>query len=64
MGHAIAVSRKGGQRMVCEGELVEACNSCILDMGSSSLGIASEKRHVQSVKMLLELGAHINHQIM
>ena len=45
--------------MVCEGELVEAS---IQDKGSSPLGIASEKGHVQSVKTLLELGAHINHQ--
>ena len=48
--------------MLCEGELVEASNSCIQDMGSSPLGIASEKGHVLSVKKLLELGAHINHQ--
>ena len=39
--------------MVCEGELVEACNSCIQDIGSSPLGIASEKGHVQTVKKLL-----------
>ena len=48
--------------MVCEGELVEASNSCIQHMGTSPLGIASEKGHVQSVKKLLEPGAHINHQ--
>ena len=48
--------------MGCEGELVEASNSCIQDMSSSSFGIASEKGHVQSVKTLLELGTHINHQ--
>ena len=48
--------------MVCEGELVEVSNSCIQDMVSSPLGIASEKGHVQTVKKLLELGAHINHQ--
>ena len=49
--------------MVCEGELVEASNSCIQDMSSSSFGIASEKGHVQTVKkLLLEHGAHINNQ--
>ena len=48
--------------MMCEGELVEASNSCIQVMGSSPLGIASEKGHVQSVKKLLKLGAHINNQ--
>ena len=48
--------------MVCEVELVEASNSCIQDMGSSPFGIASEKGHMQTVKKLLELGAHINHQ--
>ena len=63
MGRKIAVSRRrGGQWMGCEGELVEASNSCIQDMGSSPFGIASEKGHVQSVKTLLELGTHINHQ--
>ena len=48
--------------MVCKGELVKTSNSCIGDMRSSPLGIASEKGHVQTVKKLLELGAHINHQ--
>ena len=48
--------------MVCEGELVEASNSCIQDMGSSPLGIESEKGHVQTVNKLLKLGARINHQ--
>ena len=47
--------------MVCEGELEEASNSCIQDMGSSPLGIASERGHMQTVKTLLGLGAHINH---
>ena len=62
MGHAIAVSRRREGSGWCVKESWWYINSCIQDMGSSPLGIASEKGHVQSVKKLLKLGAHINHQ--